>query len=315
MALVTRLGDETRADRDDVALRCDATDRPLRSLNPQPSTLNIRLLAGLPARLHTSGMSDVLPAIELRDVSATYVERANRLPVLDRLSLAVAPGEFVAIVGPSGSGKSTLLDVIAGLIEPDAGTVAVNGAVLPAADRLGKSAYLRQRDLLMPWRNVQANAAVALEAHGVPRREARSRALDRLRELELDAFAHAYPAQLSGGMRQRVAFVRTMLTDAPILLLDEPFAALDALTRSDLHRWLQDVLPGGQRTVLLVTHDVEEALLLADRVLVVSPRPAQVIAEERITFTRPRRRSLTLAPEFLAAKARLLIHLGTAAPA
>ena len=142
-----------------------------------------------------------------------------------------------------------------------------------------------------------------------------SRALDRLREFDLDAFAHAYPAQLSGGMRQRVAFVRTMLTDAPILLLDEPFAALDALTRSDLHRWLQDVLPGGQRTVLLVTHDVEEALLLADRVLVVSPRPAQVSAEERITFTRPRRRSLTLAPEFLAAKARLLIHLGTAAPA
>ena len=260
-------------------------------------------------------MSDVPPAIELRDVSATYVERGRRLPVLERISLAVAPGEFVAIVGPSGSGKSTLLDVIAGLIEPDAGSVAINGADLPAASRLGRSAYLRQRDLLMPWRNVQANAAVALEAHGVPRREARSRALDRLREFELDGFAHAYPAQLSGGMRQRVAFVRTMLTDAPILLLDEPFAALDALTRSDLHRWLQDVLPGGQRTVLLVTHDVEEALLLADRVLVVSPRPAQVIAEERIAFTRPRRRSLTLAPEFLAAKAHLLIHLGSAASA
>ena len=260
-------------------------------------------------------MSDSVPAIELRDVSATYVERGNRLPVLERISLAIAPGEFVAIVGPSGSGKSTLLDVIAGLIEPDAGTVAINGVILPAMKRLGTSTYLHQRDLLMPWRTVQANAAVALEAHGVPRKVARSRALDRLREFELDAFAHAYPAQLSGGMRQRVAFVRTMLTDAPILLLDEPFSALDALTRSDLHRWIQDVLPGGQRTVLLVTHDVEEALLLADRVLVVSPRPARVVAEEQITFARPRRRALTLAPEFLAAKARLLIRLGTASPA
>jgi ABC-type nitrate/sulfonate/bicarbonate transport system ATPase subunit len=236
-------------------------------------------------------MSDALPAVEVRDVSATYVERGSRLPVLDRLSLSIAPGEFVAIIGPSGSGKSTLLDVIAGLIEPD-------GRPLPAQSRLGTSAYLRQRDLLMPWRTVQANAAVALEAHGIPRRDARARALDRLRAFRLDGFANAYPAQLSGGMRQRVAFVRTMLTDAPVLLLDEPFAAVDSLTRSDLHRWLQEVLPGGQRTVLLVTHDVEEALLLADRVLVVSPRPARVVAAE-----------------FLAAKARLLIHLGTAAGA
>jgi ABC-type nitrate/sulfonate/bicarbonate transport system ATPase subunit len=260
-------------------------------------------------------MGEIPAAIELNDVSATYAERGRRLPVLDRVSLTAAPGEFVAIVGPSGSGKSTLLDVIAGLIEPDSGTVGIAGHVLSARERLGKSAYLRQRDLLMPWRTVQANAAVALEAHGMPRRQARTLALDRLREFELDGFAHAYPAQLSGGMRQRVAFVRTMLAESPILLLDEPFSALDALTRSDLHRWVQDVLPRGQRTVLLVTHDVEEALLLADRVLVVSPRPARVVAEEPVRFPRPRRRSLTLAPEFLAEKARLLIHLGTAAPA
>jgi ABC-type nitrate/sulfonate/bicarbonate transport system ATPase subunit len=260
-------------------------------------------------------MSDAAPALELCDVSATYSERGSRLPVLDHISLSVAPGEFVAIIGPSGSGKSTLLDVIAGLIAPDTGTVAINGMTVSTPERLGKSAYLRQRDLLMPWRTVVANAAVALEAHGVPRREARARALERLRDFDLAGFAHAYPAQLSGGMRQRVAFVRTMLTDAPILLLDVPFAALDALTRSDLHRWLQDVLPGGQRTVLLVTHDVEEALLLADRIAIVSPRPARVVAEERITFARPRRRALTLAPEFLAAKARLLIDLGTAASA
>jgi ABC-type nitrate/sulfonate/bicarbonate transport system ATPase subunit len=259
-------------------------------------------------------MTDALPAIDVREVSATYFERGSRLPVLDRISLTVNSGEFVAVIGPSGSGKSTLLDVVAGLIEADAGSVLLNGTQLIAADRLGRSAYMRQRDLLMPWRTVQANAAVALEAHGMPAREARSRALDRLRALDLDGFANAYPAQLSGGMRQRVAFARTLLTDAPVLLLDEPFAALDAMTRSDMHRWLQEVLPGGQRTVLLVTHDVEEALLLADRVLVVSHRPARVIAEERIQFARPRRRPLTLAPEFLASKARLLIHLGTGAP-
>ena len=264
---------------------------------------------------YTLCMSDAPPAIELRDLSATYVERGSRLPVLDRVSLSVAPGEFVAVIGPSGSGKSTLLDVIAGLVEPDGGTIALNGQIVNTPARLGRSAYMRQRDLLMPWRSVLANAAVALEARGMARQQARSLALDRLRQFELDGFADAYPTQLSGGMRQRVAFVRTMLADAPVLLLDEPFAAVDALTRADLHRWLQEVLPGGQRTVLLVTHDVEEALLLADRVVIVSPRPARVVAEERITFPRPRRRALTLAPEFLAAKARLLIHLGTTAAA
>jgi ABC-type nitrate/sulfonate/bicarbonate transport system ATPase subunit len=257
-------------------------------------------------------MMEPAPAIELRGVSATYVERGARLPVLDRLSFAVAPGEFLAVIGPSGSGKSTLLDAIAGLIEPDAGEILLDGRPLRAKDRLGRSAYLRQRDLLMPWRTVRANAAVALEARGMGKAEARGRAMERLHQFGLDAFADAYPAQLSGGMRQRVAFVRTMLANAPILLLDEPFGALDALTRSEMQRWLQDILLYDRRTTVLVTHDVEEALLLADRVLVVSPRPARLIATETIALARPRRRSLTLAPEFLAAKARLLIHLGMA---
>jgi ABC-type nitrate/sulfonate/bicarbonate transport system ATPase subunit len=258
-------------------------------------------------------MSESGPVVELRDVSATYVERGMRLPVLDSLTLSIAHGEFVAIVGPSGSGKSTLMDVIAGLVEPDRGTVALGGTVLTASERLGRSGYLRQRDLLMPWRTVQQNAAVALEARGESARSARITALDALRTFGLDTFASAYPAQLSGGMRQRVAVIRTMLTNAPILLLDEPFAALDAITRSEMHRWLQDLLAGRAQTTVLVTHDVEEALMLSDRVLVVSPRPARIVAEELISFSRPRRRTLTLAPEFLAAKARLLIHLGSAA--
>jgi putative hydroxymethylpyrimidine transport system ATP-binding protein len=250
-------------------------------------------------------------ALDLQAVSATYVERGRRLPVLSNVDLRVEAGEFVAIIGPSGSGKSTLLDVIAGLVSEDSGTVSLFDQELTAQNRLGRSAYLRQRDLLMPWRTVVANAAVGLEARGVPRRKARSRAMDRLAALDLAQFADHYPAQLSGGMRQRVAFVRTILTDAPLLLLDEPFASLDALTRSDMHRWLQEILPVGLRTTILVTHDVEEALLLADRIVVVSPRPAKVVAVEPVTFARPRRRALTLAPEFLAARARILIQLGT----
>jgi len=256
-------------------------------------------------------MQTTPPALDIQNLSATYTERGRRLPVLDNLSLAVAPGEFVALVGPSGSGKSTLLDCIAGLIEPETGTIALNGTTVAAQDRLGTTAYAHQHDLLMPWRSIVDNTAVGLEARGMPRKAARTLARTRLEELGLGRFADAWPAQLSGGMRQRVAFIRTILTDAPLLLLDEPFGALDALTRSDMQRWLQDVLPVHARSVVLVTHDVEEALLLADRVVIVSPRPASVIAIEQVPFPRPRRRALTLAPEFLAARARILIQLGS----
>ncbi len=250
------------------------------------------------------------PALELRALSAMYVEGVQRVPVLDNLSLSVAPGEFVAVIGPSGSGKSTLLDCISGLIQSGFGEIALNGSALSAQDRLGRSAYLHQHDLLMPWRTIAANAAVGLEARGVPAKRAQSLARARLEDLGLGDFADSWPAQLSGGMRQRVAFVRTILTDAPLLLLDEPFGALDALTRGDMHRWLQDILPAGERTTILVTHDVEEALLLADRIVIVSPRPATVVAIEHVPFERPRRRALALAPEFLAARARILIQLG-----
>lgn len=250
------------------------------------------------------------PALDLNHLSATYVEGTRRLPVLADCSFSVAAGEVVAVIGPSGSGKSTLLDCIAGLIEPDMGSIALDGQTLPATARLGRSAYLHQRDLLMPWRTITENAAVGLESRGMPAKQASNLARQRLIDLGLGEFADAWPAQLSGGMRQRVAFVRTMLTDAPLLLLDEPFGALDALTRSDMHRWIQEILPAGQRTILLVTHDVEEALLLADRIVIVSSRPATVVSIETVPFPRPRRRALALAPEFLAARARILIQLG-----
>ena len=253
------------------------------------------------------------PALHISAVSSTYREGEQRLSVLADFDLSIAAGEFVAIIGPSGSGKSTLLDVVAGLIEPDAGQICFAGEALAAPQRLGRAAYLRQHDLLMPWRTVRDNAAVGLEARGMSRRSARGLAEGRLESLGLGQFGDRYPAQLSGGMRQRVALVRTILTNAPVLLLDEPFGALDALTRSDMHRWMQEVMPYGQRTTILVTHDVEEALLLADRIVVVSPRPASVVAVETVTFPHPRRRALALAPEFLAARARILILLGSGA--
>ncbi len=250
------------------------------------------------------------PLLELRNLSAIYVEGRDVLPVLDHISFTVAEGEFVALIGPSGSGKSTLLDIISGLIGPDTGDILFAGQSLPAPARLGRSAYMRQRDLLLPWRTALDNAALALEAAGMPRRHARTIVRARLPEFGLDAFADSYPAQLSGGMRQRVAFLRTVLAGAPLLLLDEPFGALDAMTRVSIQDWLLALLVREPRTLLLVTHDVEEAIFLADRVIVLSPRPAQIVHIESIRLPRPRRRSVVTTSEFIAHKAAVLTALG-----
>jgi ABC-type nitrate/sulfonate/bicarbonate transport system ATPase subunit len=250
------------------------------------------------------------PALEVREVYASYVEGRRVLPVLAGVSLAVHQGEFVAVVGPSGSGKSTLLDIIAGLVSPDSGEIHIDGQPATAADRLGCAAYMRQRDLLLPWRTALDNAALALEVAGVPRRRARAMALARFPEFGLDGFAHAYPAQLSGGMRQRVAFLRTVLSGRSLLLLDEPFAALDALTRVSMHDWLGKLLQREQRTVLLVTHDVEEAIFLADRVVVFTPRPARIAHIEHIEVPRPRARSILADARFVAHKAAILATVG-----
>jgi ABC-type nitrate/sulfonate/bicarbonate transport system ATPase subunit len=246
----------------------------------------------------------------VRGITASYREGSATLLALDGVSLTVGEGEFVALIGPSGSGKSTLLDIVAGLIEPDVGEVRLGGLMLPVAARLGRSAYMRQRDLLLPWRTAIGNAALALEAAGVPRRRAVAAARERLAEFGLAGFGDAYPAQLSGGMRQRVAFLRTMLADRPLLLLDEPFGALDALTRAEMQAWLLDRWERDRRSVLLVTHDVEEAILLGDRVVVLSPAPGTVRHVEPIPLPRPRRRSVVTEPAFVRHKAAVLAALG-----
>jgi ABC-type nitrate/sulfonate/bicarbonate transport system ATPase subunit len=220
-------------------------------------------------------------AIELQAVERTFTDqRGVRVPALAGVSLRVARDELVALVGPSGCGKTTLLELICGLQAPDAGTLESEPAVL-----------MPQRDLLLPWLDALDNAALALRIAHVPRAQARERAASLFAELGLQGFERAHPSELSGGMRQRVAFMRTLLSGKPVLCLDEPFGALDAITRAEMQDWLVGALTREPRTVVLVTHDVEEAVLLADRVLVLSPRPGRVAGEIAVEEPRPRGRT------------------------
>jgi ABC-type nitrate/sulfonate/bicarbonate transport system ATPase subunit len=229
------------------------------------------------------------------------------LPVLRGLTLSAQAGEFVSILGPSGSGKSTTFGVLTGAVTPDAGTVLVGGSALDR--RLHKVAYMPQRDALLPWRTVLGNVTLGLEVRGVPRRQARERVGPLLEPFGLAGFENHYPAQLSGGMRQRAALLRTVAQEQPVLLLDEPFGALDALTRSAMQQWLEQMWEQYRWTALLITHDVREALFLSDRIYVFSPRPARVVSEIAVGFPRPRTLDLLGDPEFVALEAKLLTQL------
>jgi ABC-type nitrate/sulfonate/bicarbonate transport system ATPase subunit len=243
-------------------------------------------------------------------LSRRYRGRRGEVAALDGLNLTVDSGEVVAVVGPSGSGKSTLLELVAGLQEPDAGTVEAGGRA-DAEGRRASCAYMPQRDLLLPWRDALGNAGLALECQGTARGEARRRAAPLFERFGLAEFERTRPAALSGGMRQRVAFLRTLLAGRPILLLDEPFGALDSITRASMQEWLAEALADEPRTVLLVTHDVEEALFLGDRVAVLSQRPGRVVEELEVPFPRPRaRRELVTDTDFARLKERALEALG-----
>jgi len=254
--------------------------------------------------------SDRPPRLQLGDIVSTYDEGGRRLTAIDGISLTVGVSEFVALVGPSGSGKSTLLDIVSGLIAPDRGQVWLDGDPTIAAQRLGRSAYMQQRDLLLPWRTTLSNAALGLEVSGVPRRDAEHAAAAELWRFGLEGFGDVYPAQLSGGMRQRAAFLRTILPRKELLLLDEPFGALDALTRSDLQSWLATLWEQERTSVLLVTHDVEEAIFLADRVVVLTSRPGRIASELIVSLPRPRTRAMIASPAFIRDRAALLSALG-----
>jgi NitT/TauT family transport system ATP-binding protein len=228
------------------------------------------------------------------------------LEVISQLELDVRAGEVVGLVGSSGCGKSTLLELVAGLEQPTRGTISVAGAERPG-ERLARCAYMPQRDLLLPWLSAIDNAAIAARNRGAGREAARAEASPLFERFGLAGFERARPAELSGGMRQRIAFLRTLLAGKPVLLLDEPFAALDALTRGEMQEWLAAALAAERRTVVLVTHDVEEALYLCDRVVVLSPRPARAI--EQLVGPAPRtapRDEAVADPSFVAARERAL---------
>jgi ABC-type nitrate/sulfonate/bicarbonate transport system ATPase subunit len=231
-------------------------------------------------------------------------QRYGSLEVLDDVSMRVADGRFGALVGPSGCGKSTVLRVLAGLLDPTSGTARIDGRSTVAAP--GQAAFMAQRDLLLPWRRALPNATVGAEARGLDRGTARRRAAELFDRFGLAGFERAWPHQLSGGMRQRLALLRTFVAGLDVLLLDEPFGALDALTRRDLQTWLADVLVADRHTVLLVTHDVEEALLLADEVVVLSPRPGRVTARISSPYDHPRPARLVTDADFVRRKAAVL---------
>ena len=229
------------------------------------------------------------------------------------IDLDLAPGEFVSVVGPSGCGKSTLLDVIAGLDPPTSGTISLDGD--PGTGLLGRVGYMPQSDLLMPWRTVLDNAALGPVVAGEPRSRARELARSELDRFGLAGFEDAWPVQVSGGMRQRAALLRTFLSGGEPVLLDEPFAALDALTREGMREWLLDIWESEGRTILFVTHDVEEAVFLSDRVLVMSPRPGRIELSVEVDLPRPRHLAETPSLErFTEIRDRLASALRSPAP-
>jgi ABC-type nitrate/sulfonate/bicarbonate transport system ATPase subunit len=248
------------------------------------------------------------PKLELRHVTKSFHANGLTVRALEDISFQVMPGEFVTVIGPSGSGKSTLFNLITGLLDPDEGEILLDGDA--SAERVGRFGYMPQRDLLLPWRTILDNVIIPLEIRHVPMDEARARGREMLPMFGLEEFAASYPSALSGGMRQRAALLRTVLTDQDTLLLDEPFGALDALTRRELQDWLLTLWGRFKQTVIFITHDVEEAVYLGDRVIVLSARPGRVAETIPITLPRPRRRGMIAQPEFGRAMTHLLSALG-----
>lgn len=241
-----------------------------------------------------------MAVIELTNIIKYYDHDGKRLPVLEGISAEVGEGDFVSLIGPSGCGKSTLFNIICGLVRPDGGRVLLGGR-----ERMGAGemvSYMPQKDLLFPWRSVLENVILAREVAGENREEAKREARKLLPLFGLAGFENSYPAELSGGMRQRAAMMRTALARRPVWLLDEPFGALDAITRKKMQRWMLEVWDSFRQTVFFITHDIDEALFLSDRVYVLTPRPARVALRLEIDLPRPRHSEILTDSEFLRLK-------------
>jgi NitT/TauT family transport system ATP-binding protein len=229
--------------------------------------------------MSATAVTEAPAAVTLAGVSKVYGRGAAAVPALDQVSLAAEQGEFTCLIGASGCGKSTLLNLVAGLDQPTSGEISVGGRV----------ALMFQEPGLFPWLTAAGNVELALRARGVGKAERRQRAAELLEAVHLAGFGKKRPHELSGGMRQRVALARALAQDADVLLMDEPFGALDAMTRDLLHDELDRVCEGRNLTVLFVTHNVREAVRLGDRVVLLSSRPGRVIAEYKVPIERPRR--------------------------
>ena len=248
-----------------------------------------------------------MPHIEIRDVSLVYDTPAGRVTGVQDASFDIAQSEFLCLVGPSGCGKSTLLNIIAGFLAPTGGEIRIGGKPV-SGHGLDRGIVFQDFAQLFPWRTALGNVAFGLEMKGVPKPEREQIALQQLQLVKLEKFAHAYPHHLSGGMQQRVAIARALAYNPAVLLMDEPFAALDALTRDDMQRLLADVWRETRKTVIYVTHNVAEAVYLADRVVVMTPHPGTIKAQVPIRLPRPRN---PLSIAFLEHQKELLRHLGT----
>jgi ABC-type nitrate/sulfonate/bicarbonate transport system ATPase subunit len=228
------------------------------------------------------------------------------------ITLSIPQGRFVSLIGPSGCGKSTIFNIVAGLLEPTGGRVLIDG--VDATGTIGRVGYMLQKDLLLPWRTVLDNVILGMEIQGVPLAEARARALPLLQRYGLAGFEYLYPNSLSGGMRQRAALLRTLLFDTDVILLDEPFGALDAQTKLQMQEWLMTLWSDFRKTVVFVTHDVEEAIYLSDELYVMATRPGRIIDTIPVDLPRPRLRTTALTPAFVAIKERCLTLLSAGTP-
>jgi putative hydroxymethylpyrimidine transport system ATP-binding protein len=241
--------------------------------------------------------------LEIQNLAKTYTENNQRLDIFADLDLTVANGSFVSIIGPSGSGKSTLCNLIAGIELPDRGKILLDGRDITG--QTGNVGYMFQKDLLLPWRTLKQNVTLGCDILGLEKKLSAARAAEGLKLFGLAEFADYYPHQLSGGMRQRGALLRTVLFGRSTLLLDEPFGALDALTRREMQYWLLSVWSELHHTVLFITHDIEEAILLSDHILVLGNRPARITEKIGVPFPRPRAQELIFSPQILELKSKL----------
>ncbi len=238
------------------------------------------------------------PAVSVKNLSIAFASASGSLTVLSDFDLTVAKNEFVSLIGPSGCGKTTVLRCIASLIQPTAGEVEVNGMRPQDAVKSRQIGYVFQSATLLEWRNVLKNVLLPLELAGVSHKTAVPRAQAMIERVGLSGFMKHYPRQLSGGMQQRVAIARAMIMEPDIILMDEPFASLDEMTRDDMNQWLTEVFMSTDSTVLFVTHNIREAIQLSDRVVVMAGRPGRIIKEYEVPFSRPRTAEFLFSPEF-----------------